>query len=398
MKKIVLAYSGGLDTTCIIPWLKEHYDTEIVAFCANLGESEDEEVLKKRALDAGASEFFFKELREKFLNEFVFPALRVGAVYEDGYLMATALARPLIASEMVSIAHETNADAVSHGCTGKGNDQVRFELAVSTLDDSLEVVAPLREWELKSREEELEYIKKHNLEIGDTGGGKYSIDRNLWGISVECGELEDPWNEPPEDSYVLVTPVEKAPEESETVIIEFKEGIPVKLNNEEIPAVELVEKLNKIGGKHGVGRNDVVENRVVGIKSREVYEAPAGTILFKALRALESLVLEKEQVHNLRKLAMEYSRLVYDGKWFSPLRYSIQGYCDASKDSLNGEVRIKLYKGNADVTGRRSPDSLYVEDLATYTDKDVFSHGSAKGFIDIWGLPLKVWGKIKKEK
>ncbi|MBN2407849.1 MAG: argininosuccinate synthase [Elusimicrobia bacterium] len=398
MSKIVLAYSGGLDTTCIIPWLKENYKADVVAFCANLGESEDEKVLGKRALDAGASEFYFEDLREKFIDEYVMPALRVGAVYEDNYLLATALARPLIGKELVAVAHKTRADAVAHGCTGKGNDQVRFELAVSTLDNNLKVIAPVREWKFKSREEELKYVTSKGIRIEDKGGGKYSLDRNLWGISIECGELEDPWNEPPKESYVIVKPVDETPDKPARVLIEFKDARPVKLDGKKMSALDMITALNKLGGEHGVGRVDMVEDRVVGIKSREVYEAPAGTILFRALRALESLVLEKDQMHNQRKLAMEYARLVYEGKWFSPLRESIQGFCASSNRQLEGEVKMRLFKGNAVVTGRKSPFSLYAPELATYTEKDQFEHSSAKGFIELWGLPLKVWGKISKGK
>jgi argininosuccinate synthase len=399
MKKIVLAYSGGLDTSCIVPWLKEKYDgVKVVAFCALLGESESSDILKERARIAGADEFFFKDLREEFVSDYVFPALKVGAVYEDNYLLATALARPLIGKVLVDIAHETGADAVAHGCTGKGNDQVRFELAVMTLDDNLKVLAPVREWEFKSREEELEYLKKNGMTLEDKGGGKYSIDRNLMGISIECGELEDPWVAPPRDSYVIVKPVEETPEQAKVITIDFVDGIPVKVDGKEMKGVELIEALNVIGGEYGIGRVDMVENRVVGIKSREVYESPAGTILFNSLRALEALVLERDLLHNKRKLAKEYSRLVYEGKWFSPLRSAIQQFSEDSSPLLNGQVKIKLYKGSAVVVGRKSPDSMYSVKLATYTDKDEFAHSSAKGFIDLWGLPLKVWGSIKRRK
>lgn len=396
MNKIVLAYSGGLDTSCIIPWLKEKYDAKIVAFCALLGESESSDILKERALSAGADEFYFKDLREEFVEEYVFPALRVGAVYEDNYLLATALARPLIGKELVNIAKLTGADTVSHGCTGKGNDQVRFELAISSLGDNLKIIAPLRIWEFKSRDEELDYLKQKGITLEDKGGGKYSIDRNLWGISVECGELEDPWVEPPEDSYIIVKPLKETPEEAKIIVIEFSNGNPVKLNGKNMSGVELIDELNSTGGEYGVGRVDMVEDRVVGIKSREVYEAPAGTILFKALRALESIVLERDLLHHKRLLAKKYARLIYDGKWFSPFREAIQNFSDTTDVRLNGEIRIKLYKGNAVVVGRRSPDSMYLKELATYTDADEFTHSSAKGFIDLWGLPLKIWGRIKK--
>ncbi len=397
MEKIVLAYSGGLDTTCIIPWLKEKYGARVVAFCALLGESEDTEALRERARKAGADEFYFRDLTGEFINDYAFPALRAGAVYEDSYLLATALARPLIASWQVRIAGETGADAVAHGCTGKGNDQVRFEVTAGALDSSLKVLAPLRNWELTSREEELEYLRKRGLSIDDRGGGKYSIDRNLWGISVECGELEDPWREPPRDSYIIVTPVEEAPDEPQEVTLLFRNGNPEALDGEELEGPELVRRLNSIAGAHGVGRVDMVENRVVGIKSREVYESPAATVLFSALRALESVVLEKELVLNKRKLAIEYGRLVYEGKWFSPLREAIQNFSDTSAKRLTGEVRVKLFKGRAVVTGRRSPRSAYVEELATYTDKDIFSHDAAAGFIELWGLPLRTWGGGKDD-
>ncbi len=396
MKKIVLAYSGGLDTSCIIPWLKENYDAQVVAFCALLGESEDPGVLKERAANAGADEFYFEDLREEFVKDYVLPSLRVGAVYEDSYLLATALARPLIAKGLVQTAHEVGADAVAHGCTGKGNDQVRFEVTAAALDSSLKMVAPLREWEFKSREQELEYLKSKGLEIEDKGGGKYSIDRNLWGVSIECGELEDPWNEPPRDSYVIVKPAEEAPDKPLDIMISFQEGKPVAIDGKKMEEVELIDELNAIAGECGVGRTDMVENRVVGIKSREIYEAPAGEVLHKSLRALEALNLEKELVLNKRKLSLEYARLVYEGKWFSPLREAIQNFCDSSAKRLSGDVKLRLYKGNATVRGRRSEHSMYREELATYTDRDEFSHESARGFIELWGLPLKVWGAKEK--
>ncbi|MGM0567866.1 MAG: argininosuccinate synthase [Elusimicrobiota bacterium] len=389
--KIVLAYSGGLDTTCIIPYLKEKYDAKVVAFCALLGVSEDEDVLKERARRAGADEFYFVDLRKDFIRNFCFPALRVGAVYENGYLLATALARPLIGREMVRIAEETGADAVAHGCTGKGNDQVRFELAAGALNPSLKVIAPLREWDLNSRQAEMDYLKSKGLSIEDKGKGKYSIDRNIWGISVECGELEDPWNEAPEDSYITVAGAGNAAGEPEEVLIKFKEGVPVELNGEELNEVELVEKLNLIAARHGVGRIDIVENRVVGIKSREVYESPAATVLFKALRNLEGLVLERDLLKEKTKLAREYAQLVYDGKWFSPLRESIQNFADTTIKRMSGEVKLKLFKTSVSAAGCRSRFSLYSKELATYTEADKFSHESAKGFIDIWGLPLRVW-------
>ena len=394
--KIVLANSGGLDTTCIIPWLKENYAATVVAFCAMLGESESEDVLKDRASDAGADEFYFKDLKKEFVDDFVFPLLRVGAVYEDNYLLSAALSRYLIAKEMVEIAHLSGADAVAHGCTGKGNDQVRFDVSVRALDSKLKVIAPVREWKFTSREDELKYLKSKGLTITDKGGGKYSIDRNLWGISVECGELEDPWIEPPLDSYIIVTPPADTPDDEKDIVIEFSNGEPIKLDGESLSGVELIERLNLIASKYGVGRMDMVENRVIGIKSREVYESPAGTVLFKGLRAIESITLERDLVLNKRKLAMEYARLTYDGKWFSPMREAIQSFCDEHKERLSGEVRLKLYKGNVVVTGRRSHHSLYSKQLATYTDRDTFSHSSAVGFIDLWGLPLKVWNEKEK--
>ncbi len=389
--KIVLAYSGGLDTTCIIPYLKEKYDAEVIAFCALLGVSEDEDVLKGRARKAGASGFYFLDLRQEFVKNFCFPALRTGAVYENGYLLATALARPLIAREMIRIASETGADAISHGCTGKGNDQVRFELAAASLMPSLKVIAPVREWDLNSREKEIDYLKEKGLTIEDKGAGKYSIDRNLWGISVECGELEDPWREPPLDSYITVSPPEKTPFEPEEVTIGFTSGDPVSVNGSKMEEVELVEELNSLGSLHGVGRIDMVENRVVGIKSREVYESPGATILFRALRVIETLVLERDLLKEKVKLSGEYARAVYDGKWFSPLRESIQSFADATRDRLSGEVRLKLHNSSVRVTGCRSDFSMYSEKLATYTEADEFSHEAAEGFIKLWGLPLRVW-------
>lgn len=397
MKKIVLAFSGGLDTTCIIPWLKEKYNAKVVAYSAQLGESEGSKNLEERAQKAGADEFYIQDLREEFIKNYAFPCLKVGAYYGEGYLLATALARPLIAKGLVETAEKTDADAVAHGCTGKGNDQVRFEIGISSLDDQLEIIAPVREWNFKSREDEIKYLKEKGLSIDIEQKGKYSIDRNLWGISVECGELEDPWNEPPKDSYIIVKPVDETPDEPNQVTLKFYKGEPIEINGNKYGKVGLVEELNRIGGKHGVGRVDMIEDRVVGIKSREVYESPAGTMLFTALRALESMVLEKDYLNIKKRLAMEYANLVYNGKWFSPLRESIQKFNKGVEKRLNGEVRIKLFKGGITVTGRKSNYSLYSEELATYTEKDEFAHSSAKGFIDLWGLPVRVWSAVERK-
>ncbi|RKY30859.1 MAG: argininosuccinate synthase [Candidatus Omnitrophota bacterium] len=394
--KIVLAYSGGLDTSVIIKWLKEKYGAEIIAYTANIGQNINPDELREKALKTGAEKFYFEDLREEFVNEFILPALKAGALYQGKYPLATALSRPLIAKRMVEIAKKEKADAVAHGCTGKGNDQVRFEITFKYLAPELKIIAPVREWEFKSREEEIEYAKKHRIPIQITKEKPYSIDANLWGYSVECGILEDPWEEPPEDAYQITVSPQKAPSEPEYIEIEFEKGVPVSLNGKKLKPLEIIEKLREIGGKHGIGRIDIIEDRLVGIKSREIYEAPSAIILHTAHDEIEKLVMEKNLWNFKKIISQKYSQLVYYGLWFCEFKKCLDRFIEESQKYVSGKVRIKLYKGNCQVVGRKSPYSLYIEELATYTEKDIFEHKSSKGFIDIFGLPILLEGKREK--
>ncbi len=398
MKKIVVAYSGGLDTSIIIHWLKNKYDAEIIAYTSDLGQGEYLEPLKKKAIKTGASKIYIEDLREEFVKEYVFPSLKACALYENKYPLATALGRPLIAKRLLEIVKKEKADAVVHGCTGKGNDQVRFEATFAALNPDIEVIAPLREWKLKSREEEIDYAIKHKIPVDVTKKNPYSIDRNLWGVAIECGTLENPWNEPPEDAYQITTSPLKAPNKSEYVEIYFESGIPTKLNGKIINGINLIEKLNQLGGQNGVGRIDMVENRLVGIKSREIYEAPAAVILHNAHNALEELVLDRETMHFKKIISQKYAEIIYYGLWHSSLKEALDEFVNKTQENVTGTVKIKLYKGTCTVVGRKSKFSLYSENLATYTAKDTFDHKSAKGFIDIWSLPLKVRALLGKNR
>lgn len=392
--KVVLAYSGGLDTSVIIKWLIENYQAEVIAFSADLGQGEDIEPLRKNAMDTGASKIYVGDLKEEFVTDYIFPALKAGAIYESKYLLATALSRPLIAKHLIEVAKAEQADAIAHGCTGKGNDQVRFELAVAALAPKLRVIAPVREWELSSREAEIEYAQKHQIPVPVTKESPYSIDRNLWGVSIECGILENPWEEPPSDAYQITTSPIDAPSQPIYLEVEFEEGAPVKLNGKSFSPVDLIQELNWMGGEHGIGRVDMVENRLVGIKSREIYESPAGTILYLAHRELETMVLDRETGQFKELISQRYARLIYDGLWFSQLREALDGFVNKTQTRVTGQVRLKLYKGNASVVGRQSPYSLYRYDLATYEEGDLFDHRSAEGFIRLFGLPLRIAGEL----
>jgi argininosuccinate synthase len=393
MKKVVLAYSGGLDTSVIIKWLHENYNNvEVVAFSADVGQEKDLEPLREKAIKTGASKIYIEDLKHEFVCDYIFPALKAGALYEGKYPLATALTRPLIGEKLVAIAKKENADAVVHGCTGKGNDQVRIEVAIRSLAPELKIIAPLREWELKSREQEIEYAEKYGIDVPVTKESPYSLDLSLWGQSIECGVLEDPWNEPPENAYQITDSPEDVPDKAEYIEISFSKGIPVAINGEELSPVDLIVKLNEIGGSFGIGRIDMVENRLVGIKSREIYESPAGVILYTAHKDLESLTLERDLYHYKQKMALDYANLVYYGQWFSPLKKALDKFIDYSQQMVTGLVKLKLYKGNVTVVGRKSEYSLYDEALATYTDKDLFDHKSAEGFIKLWGLPLEISG------
>ncbi len=394
MAKIVLAYSGGLDTSVAIRWLKEKYSAEIIAFCADIGQGEDLEKIADKAKKTGASKVYIEDLKEEFVNDYVFPMLRANAVYEAGYLMGTSIARPLIAKKQIEIAIKEKAEAVAHGATGKGNDQVRFELTYYSLKPDIKVIAPWREWEFDSRSSLIEYAEKHRIPVEATKDKPYSIDQNLFHISYEGGILEDPWNEPPKEMHKMVIPPEKAPNKPIYIELEYKKGNPVALNGEKLSPAELLSKLNKIAGENGIGRIDLVENRYVGIKSRGVYETPGGTVLHIAHRAIESLALDRELMHLRDSLIPKYAELVYYGYWFSPERLALQKFIDEVQKNVTGVVRLKLYKGNCIVTGRKSPYSLYSKDLATFEKDQVYNQKDAEGFIKINALRLKLAKRI----
>ncbi len=396
IKKIVLAYSGGLDTSVILFWLKEKYKAEVITYTANLGQGERLDAIEDKAKRTGASKTYVEDAREEFCRDYVFPALKAGALYEERYPLATALARPLITKGLVKIAEKEGAEAIAHGCTGKGNDQVRFELTAKALNPELIILAPVREWELGSREEEIRYAQKHNIPVEITKERPYSVDRNLWGVSIECGPLEDPWKEPPPDAFEITSSPEDAPNRPEYIEIEFRQGVPVRLNGKTYPPHLLIEELTRIGGKNGVGRVDMVENRLVGIKSREIYEAPAATILHAAHHELEKLNLDKDTLHFKQIIASKYAELVYNGLWLSPLRQALDSFIDETQKFISGKIRVRLYKGMCQVVGRQSPYSLYEKRLATYNEEDTFDQKAAKGFIEIWGLPLKTLARLRK--
>ncbi len=397
INKIVLAYSGGLDTSVILSYLKEKYQAEVVTYTANLGQGESLTSVEEKAKRTGASKVYVEDVREEFSSNYVLPALQAGALYEGRYPLATALARPLITRKLIKVAEKEKAEAIAHGCSGKGNDQVRFEVTAKALNPEIMILAPVREWELKSREEEIEYARKHNIPVEVTEKAPYSIDRNLWGVSIECGILENPWEEPPSDAYQLTKSPEEAPDKPTYIEIEFKRGVPTGLDGESYKLVDLIEKLNRIGGENGVGRIDLIENRLVGIKSREIYEAPAAVILHLAHRELERLILDKDTLHFKELVSQRYSELVYDGLWESPLRKALDAFVRETQKELSGTVRIKLFKGSCEVVGRKSPYSLYDEKLATYTKEDIFDQKASKGFIHIWGLPLRTVAKARKK-
>jgi len=389
-KKVVLAYSGGLDTSIIVHWLIENYGCEVICYTADLGQEEELDGLEEKALKSGASKIIIEDLREKFLTDYVFPTIQAGAIYERKYLLGTSFARPLIAQRQVEIAEEEGADGLAHGCTGKGNDQVRFEVSAMALNPTLRIIAPWREWDILSREDAIAYAEKHNIPLTQTRQSIYSRDRNIWHMSHEGGILEDPWEEPEESMYTLSQSPFDAPETPEELALEFVQGVPVGLNGQDRSPVELIKKLNNIGNKHGVGRIDMIENRLVGMKSHGVYETPGGTILYKAHQELESICLDKDTLHYKQMISLRYAEMVYDGKWFSPLREALDGFVTSTQKNVTGHVRVKLYKGNIIISGRKSPYSLYREDYASFGQMDIYDQQDAKGFINLWGLPMKV--------
>ncbi|MFC1658106.1 argininosuccinate synthase [Candidatus Omnitrophota bacterium] len=388
MKKVILAYSGGLDTSCAVHWLKQNGFT-VICFVADLGQDEDMSLIKQRALACGALKVQVKDLREEFIQDFILPALKANAVYEGRYLLATALGRPLIAKHLVELAEREKAQSVAHGCTGKGNDQVRFEVSVKILNPDLEIIAPARVWAFKSREEEIDYAKRFNLPVDVTKKKPYSIDKNLWGVSIEAGALEDLSVEPAESAYQITKSPSEHPGFARYLEIAFQKGVPVKIDGKSYNPIKLIQELNRLGGFYGVGRSDLVENRLIGIKTREIYEAPAATILYTAHKELEDLVSDRLIQHFKQGISLKYAELIYDGLWYTPLKEGLDKFIDYTQRNVTGSIRVKLFKGSCIVAGRRSRHSLYKKELATYGKEDIFDQKLAKGFIEIWGMPYR---------
>ena len=397
IKKVVLAYSGGLDTSVIIPWLKEHYNNcEVIAACADLGQGDELEAVRDKALKTGASKCYIMDLKEEFISDYVWPTVKAGAVYEKKYLLGTSFARPLIAKKLVEIAEKEGADAIAHGATGKGNDQVRFELSVKALAPQLAIIAPWREWELRSRDQEIDYAAAHNIPIPVSHDHDYSMDRNMWHLSHEGSDLEDPWNAPKDELFIVTNIPEKAPDKPEYVELEYVEGVPVSVNGEKLSPAKLVEKLNEIGIRNAVGITDMVEDRLVGMKSRGVYENPAGAIIYYGHNDLENLCLDRATQSFKQQVSIRYSELVYDGMWFSPLREALDAFVNETQKTVTGTVRMKLYKGNIYSAGVKSPYSLYSQEYVTFGEDEVYNQADATGFINLFGLPLKVRALMKK--
>ncbi|MDO4281962.1 MAG: argininosuccinate synthase [Peptococcaceae bacterium] len=397
MSKVVLAYSGGLDTSIIIPWLKENYDDcEVIAVCADVGQGDELNIVHDKALASGASKVYIVDLKEDFVKDYVYPVIRSGALYEGGYLLGTSCARPIIAKALVDVAKKEGADYIAHGATGKGNDQVRFELTIKALSPATKIIAPWRIWDIKSREDAVDFANAHNVPVPVTKKRPYSMDRNVLHLSHEGADLEDPANEPLDDLYLICNRPEDAPNEPEYITITFEKGNAVKLNGEELAPLAMLEKLNELGAKHGIGILDIVENRLVGMKSRGVYETPGGTILYKAHKGLESLTLDRDTMAFKEHAATKYAQLVYDGLWFTPLKESIDAFVDKTQETCTGEVRLKLYKGNCTTAGMTSPYSLYNEEFVTFGEDEVYNQADAEGFINLFGLPLKVNALMKE--
>jgi argininosuccinate synthase len=394
--KVVLAYSGGLDTSVAIKWLEEKYNSKVITLTVDIGNVPNLEAIRQKALKVGAIKALVVDAKETFIKSFVFPALQADAVYEGQYPLATALGRPLIAQLLVQTAKKEKARVVAHGCTGKGNDQVRIDVSVAALAPELKVIAPAREWKM-TREQTIEYAQAHNIPVPITKASPYSIDENLWGRSIECGVLEDTWSEPPEDVFLWTKSPEKTPARPAYLEIGFEEGMPVSLDGRKLESVALVQKVHSLAGKHGIGRIDHVENRLVGIKSREVYEAPAAVVLLKAHQALEGLVLTKDQLRFKAKVAVEYADLIYNGLWFTAIRQDLAAYVESTQRYVTGTIRVKLFKGNCQIVGRKSPYSLYDYSLATYDKGDAFDQSASPGFIHIWGLPVRTQARVQSE-
>lgn len=400
IKKVVLAYSGGLDTSIIIPWLKENYNNcEVIAVSADVGQESELEGLEEKAIKTGASKLYIEDLRKEFIEDYIYPTMKAGAIYENKYLLGTSFARPVIAKRIVEIAKKEGADAICHGCTGKGNDQVRFELTIKAFAPEMTIIAPWRTWNIKSRDEEIDYAEAHNIPLKITRETNYSKDKNLWHLSHEGMDLEDPANEPKYDEILeLGVSPEKAPDQATYVTVTFQKGVPVKVDGQKLSSVEIIEKLNKIGGANGVGICDMVENRLVGMKSRGVYETPGGTILYTAHEILESICLDKDTQHFKQHVAIKFADLVYNGQWFTPLREALSAFVDKTQETVSGEVKLKIYKGNVMNAGVRSEHSLYSEDIATFGEDDVYDQYDSQGFINLYGLPIKVKALLDRKK
>lgn len=392
--KVVLAYSGGLDTTIIIPWLKENYDCDVIAVAADVGQGEELAPLNEKAIKSGASKIFIEDLTAEFVKDYIFPAIKAGAVYEGKYLLGTSFARPVIAKRLVEIAKREGADAICHGCTGKGNDQVRFELSIKALAPDMKIIAPWRIWDIKSREEEIDYAVARGLDVPVSKKHNYSMDRNIWHLSHEGSDLENPENEPKDEMLLISNPIAKTPDQPEYVSIDWVQGEPVAVNGKKLSPVEIVTVLNEIGAKHGVGVDDMVENRLVGMKSRGVYENPAGSILYASHKNLEELTLDRDSAHFKEHIALKMAELIYDGKWFTPLREALSAFVDSLSQCVTGTTRVKLFKGKITPAGMSSPYSLYDEDIATFGADEVYDQKDSAGFINLFGLPLKVRAKM----
>ena len=390
--KVVLAYSGGLDTSVCLKWLQVEKDLDVIALCGNVGQDEEDlEHIKQKALDMGAIASYALDMREEYAEEYLTKTIAANGLYENEYPLLSALSRPLLSKHLVDLAHEYGAKYVAHGCTGKGNDQVRFETSIKALDPSLEILAPVREWDMHTREQEMDWAVAHGVPVPTTKSAPYSIDDNLWGRAIECGVLENPWNEPPDDIWTLTVDPENAPDEAEYVEISFEAGVPCALNGEKKPLFNIVKELNVIAGRNGFGRLDMIENRLVGVKSRECYEVPAAQTIILAHKALEAITLDRETQHYKLGIEQQWATCVYYGQWYSPLKLALDAFCAQTQQFVTGDIRLKFYKGNCTVMGRKSPYSLYDLGLASYSSEDTFNHQAAKGFIDLFGLPTVVW-------
>lgn len=397
-EKVVLAYSGGLDTSIILTWLKENFDYEVIAACCDAGQAEDFDAVEKKAYATGASKYYLVDIKNEFITDYIWPTLKAGAIYENDYLLGTSMARPLMAKKLVEIAEKEGALYIAHGCTGKGNDQVRFESTIKALNPSIKIIAPWRTWDFKSREDLLAYAEEHNIPVAQSKAKIYSRDQNIWHISHEGGNLESPWNQHLDDILVMSVPAEKAPDKATFIDIDFEKGVPIGINGKAMPPIELLTELNRIGGENAIGTIDIVENRLVGMKSRGVYETPGGTILYKAHANLEKLILDRDTMAYKNIVGQKYAQLVYDGLWFTPLREAIDAFVNSTQEPISGTVKMKLYKGNCLPVASKSENSLYSEDFATFSKDEVYNQKDAEGFINLFSLAMKIRAILKHNK